>query len=112
MLCRVGFGLGKDAKERLKVADSPEELSRAAKVMYRILGIDFHVKTAENGMPILVVHRCALSEHYSRTTCLLLSAVDEGVVSGLCPEASMRFSQRITDGSPCCIAEITLGGER
>jgi hypothetical protein len=108
-LFKTGVSLGQEARERLRVGDSGDDLLRAARVLYRILGIEFTVTSGKNGEN-MEVSRCALSKHYSRETCLLLSAVDEGVVKGLNPRAGLRFEKRITDGSPRCVAVITYEG--
>ena len=38
--------------------------------------------------------------------------MDAGVVAGLFDGASLEFSQRLTDGSPCCRAVIRTGEVR
>ncbi|MDW5562087.1 MAG: hypothetical protein SA339_02590 [Methanomassiliicoccus sp.] len=103
----TGMELGREAKASLGVGGSSEDLMRAAAVMYRILGIEFSVLDTPDGRR-MAVRRCALSQVYSHDACLMLSAVDEGVVSGLNPMASMRFTERMTGGAPCCLASITL----
>lgn len=108
-LFRTGLELGREARERLGVRDDREDLLRAAKVLYRILGIEFAMVGDPDGER-MEVSRCALSHLYSEETCLVLSAVDEGVVSGLVPGASMRFEKRLTDGSPRCVAAVRLEG--
>ena len=106
-LFRTGLQLGKEAKVQLGVGDDRKDLIRAAMVLYRILGIEFTVVPSPQGER-LEVSRCALSSFYSRETCLILSAVDEGVVSGLSTNAGMLFEQRITDGSPVCLAILSF----
>jgi hypothetical protein len=107
-LFRTGLDLGRDAKRRLGVNDSREDLYRAAGVLYRILGIEFTVMGGPAG-EMMEVTRCVLSRHYSPEACIILSAVDEGAVSGLNPGVRMRFRERITDGSPRCLAMIEIG---
>jgi hypothetical protein len=106
-LFQTGLQLGREARDRLGVRAGRADLLRAAGVMYRILGIEFSV-VATAGGERMEVNRCALSKHYSHETCLLLSAVDEGVVSGLNPRAGMRFEERITGGCPRCVALISF----
>lgn len=103
----IGEALGRDARRRLGVGDTRSELLQAASVMYDILGIEFTVSTGPDG-DRLVVSRCALSSHYSRDVCAILSAVDEGAVSGLNPGAKMLFREHLTDGSPRCVASISI----
>ena len=56
--------------------------------------------------------RCALAPHYSPETCAILSAVDEGAVSGINQGARMIFREHITDGYPRCLATIEFREER
>lgn len=106
-LFRTGLALGREARHRLGVKDTEDDLLRAAGVLYRILGIEFTVVAGPGG-DRMEVTCCALSAHYSLEACEILSAVDEGTVTGLSPRASMRFERRITDGSPRCVARIDL----
>lgn len=103
----VGEALGRDARRRLGVGDTWRELMQAAGVIYDILGIEFTTTTGPDGDQ-LVVSRCALASHYTGDVCAVLSAVDEGAVSGLNPGAEMLFSEHLTDGSPHCIASIGI----
>jgi predicted ArsR family transcriptional regulator len=104
-LFKAGLELGKDARERLKIADSEGDLERAAKVLYRVLGIEISMSFAA-GEARMRVSRCSLSSHYSEVTCAVLSAADEGMVSGLSPRAEMRFQESITSGKGECLAII------
>jgi hypothetical protein len=104
-LYRTGVELGKEAKDRLGVKDTEEDLLRAARIIYRILGIDFRLEDGPSG-EIMVVTSCALSHHYSHESCIIMSAVDEGTVHGLCPMAGMQFLERMTDGSSKCVARL------
>jgi len=105
----VGVMLGREAKKELSVGDGPQELELAARVLYRALGIHFGLEMRNGGTMLMRVDRCALSHHYSREACLVLSAVDEGVVAGLSPGYSMLFEQRMTGGSDVCVACIKEG---
>ncbi|QAA76029.1 MAG: hypothetical protein BIP78_0261 [Candidatus Bipolaricaulis sibiricus] len=106
----VGVALGKDARRLLGVGNALDEVERAARVLYRTLGIAFRL---DLGPPVrLVVERCALAPHYGPVTCRALSAVDEGVLAGLNPYLRMSFADRLTDGRPACVAEITRQDER
>lgn len=106
----TGVQLGMESRRRLRMDGSAEDLIRAAKVMYRVLGIEFTLSDSPQGKR-LEVHRCALASRYSSATCRMLSAVDEGTVSGLDPQAEMRFQERITGGAPRCVATIRFGGK-
>jgi hypothetical protein len=100
---KVGYKLGKEARRKLGVGNSFKDLEAAARVLYRILGIDFKLKN-KDGNVIMVVNRCALSKYYSPEACIVLSAADEGVVYGLNENMNMKFKERITEGAPECIA--------
>jgi hypothetical protein len=106
-LYTTGLKMGKEARTRLGVGESRDDLVKAAGIMYRILGIEFSVVDAPEGSRMEVTS-CALSREYSHGACLMLSAVDEGVVSGLNSKAGMCFTERITGGSPRCVATITI----
>ena len=102
----VGMTLGREARKRLDVGDSAEELGRAAAILYRALGIDFTLEARDGGGMMMRVHRCALAGRYTEEACEILSAADEGVVAGLSPKFRMSFEERMTGGHPCCLARI------
>jgi hypothetical protein len=108
-LFRVGIRLGEEARARLGVGDALEDLVLAAKVLYRVLGIEFRVEREGSGGAVIRVDRCALAQRYSDDTCLALSATDEGVVNGLNPRVTMVFEERLTAGAPECVARLHIG---
>jgi len=108
-LFQVGLRLGREARSRLGVGESAADLLRAARVLYRVLGIAFTVRWQEGRPAFLHVHRCALAAHYAEVTCRILSATDEGVVRGLNPDAGMRFQGCMTAGAPQCLARLEFG---
>ena len=57
---------------------------------------------------VLRIDRCALAEVYDPITCRLMSAADEGMVQGLNPDVEMSFTQRMTEGTSCCRAELHI----
>jgi hypothetical protein len=101
----VGYQLGQEARRKLGVGNDFKDLELAAKILYKILGIDFKIEN-RGGNIIMVVNRCALSKYYSSETCMVLSAADEGVVRGLNENMDMHFKERITEGASECIACI------
>ena len=105
---KVGQKLGNETSQKLDVGNSLQNLIRAAKILYRILGIEFEVEQQNPNNAILIVNRCALAENYSELTCQVLSATDEGTIRGLNQNTSMTFTERITGGQPKCKATITL----
>jgi hypothetical protein len=113
--------LGADLRRRLGISGMQEALM-ALGLLYRQIGIDIGGRTADGasgrgaaddavdgasaGQADIQVNRCFFADHYSESTCRVMSALDAGVVDGLFGGAAFEFSQRITDGSPCCRAVI------
>jgi len=102
-----GLELGQRYKGMLGVGKSTEDLIRAARILYKVLGIDFTVKIIDDKM-FMVVNHCALAEFYKPVTCQILSATDEGVVQGLNSNIKIEFTKRITEGCLKCIAPIRV----
>jgi hypothetical protein len=102
----VGQNLGRQTRVKLGVGDNPKDLVQAAKILYHILGITFHLEWLDSSNAVAVIDRCALSEHYSKLTCEALSATDEGVISGLQPNVTMHFREYLTGGCRNCRADI------
>jgi len=102
---KAGHELGMEAKKKLGVGKSFNDVQSAAKIMYKILGIEFKIEN-KDGNIIMVVNRCALSKYYTPESCIVLSAADEGVVRGLNENLDMKFKERITEGSSECRACI------
>jgi len=105
-LFEVGKELGVEIRGKLGITSNPEDLVKAAKLLYRVLGIEFTVEWIGKTNASLFVYKCELAKEYRDVTCLILSATDEGVFNGLQPKAHMKFKNKITDGSSRCIAEI------
>lgn len=105
-LFEVGKSLGKETRNRLGIGDSSNDLIKAAKILYRVLGIDFEVQWRGKKKGTLIVDRCAMAKEYSELTCHVLSATDEGVIKGLESNVSMIFTERMTSGCGKCIAQI------
>ena len=104
----VGQSLGKQARSSLGVSDSPNDLTRAAKILYRVLGIEFHLEWHDQLSATLIIDQCALAKQYSKLTCEVLSATDEGVINGLQPNLAMKFREYMTSGCKNCWADINL----
>jgi len=105
VMFEVGYGLGQETRRKLGVGNGFKDLELAAKILYKILGIEFKIENRGGNM-IMVVNRCALSKYYSPEACMVLSAADEGVVHGLNENISMEFKERITEGASECMACI------
>jgi hypothetical protein len=105
-LFSVGENLGKQTRSKLGVSDNPRDLTKAAKILYRVLGIKFHLEWLDKSNAEAIIDRCALSEHYSKLTCEVLSATDEGVIKGLQPNVNMKFREYMTSGCKNCRADL------
>ncbi len=104
----VGQNVGKQTRGRLGVSDNPNDLTKAAKILYRVLGIEFHLEWSDQSNATVIIDRCALAENYSKLTCQVLSATDEGVLNGLQPKVTMKFKEYMTSGCKNCLADIRL----
>jgi hypothetical protein len=104
---KAGYKMGCDAQKRLGVGRNVNDTIVAARILYKVLGINFTVE--ENGEnSILRVKSCELATQYSPETCQIMSAVDEGVLKGLNQYMGMKFMKRITEGAEECIACINI----
>ncbi len=105
-LFAVGVSFGKQTRRKLGVGDDSKDLIRAAKILYRILGIEFHMEELDDTNAEAIIDHCALAEQYSKLACEVLSATDEGVIKGLQPKADMHFKKYMTSGCSTCTANI------
>lgn len=109
MMYHIGLSIGQEMRGRLRVRDNLGDLERAARLLYRVLGIEFEIE--KEGQEIrMVVHRCSLASSYTSESCRIMSAADEGVVNGLCPSIKMRFMERITENRSRCVADLRVEG--
>jgi predicted ArsR family transcriptional regulator len=108
VLFEVGKTLGREARGKLGVGDNPEDLEKAAKILYRVLGIDFHLQWQDSANATAIIHHCPLSQQYSALTCQILCATDEGVINGLYPDVTMQFKEYMTSGCKNCKAELHI----
>ena len=70
------------------------------------MGIEFHLEWIDNSNATAIIDKCALAEQYSKLTCEVLSATDEGVINGLQPKVTMKFKEYMTSGCKNCRANI------
>lgn len=76
------------------------EAMRAARIIYRMLGIDFEGRA--DGA--IVIRSCDFSRVYTARACGLVSGLDEGLLAGLAGEGRLEFASRITEGCERCEA--------
>jgi len=108
-LFEAGTKLGREARASLGVRDESRDLEKAARVMYRVLGIEISLNL-QGGKGQMLVHRCALARGYDADTCAVLCATDEGVVNGISDRAKLKFRNYLTSGEKACVAELTFEG--
>ncbi len=95
------FAFGQELRRDLGVR-SAAEVMRAGRLLYRLLGIDFQGSTSGG----IVIRTCLFSSYYTSRTCGFISALDEGILSGLAGGGRLEFSERMTDERPCCLARF------
>ena len=89
---------------RAVLAPRNDELMPLVSWMYEAIGIE----VAGTLYGTMLFRRCAFSERYAPALCAFMSAFDSGFVGGLCGGGSLRFERRITEGHPCCCAQLAL----
>ena len=82
--------------------DSMEEVMELGQILYQAIGVEVQGDQAGN----VTVNRCYFSQIYSAPVCDLISALDDGVFSGLSGGSRLAFSERITGGRPYCRAKL------
>ena len=110
-LFSVGAELGKQIRSKLGVGNKPDDVIMAAKILYRILGIEFHLEWLDDSNAISIIDGCSLARSYSQLTCEVLSATDEGVIHGLQPNVTMKFKEYMTGGCKNCRASIQFSSK-
>jgi hypothetical protein len=100
--------LGRRVRRALGVRTTTDALAVAHR-LYDLIGID--LTGDERGS--VVVTRCAFAARYSPDVCRLMSASDAGLLAGLTGGDRLTFTERITSGSPACLATLAAsGGDR
>ncbi len=95
--------LGKRARSWFALK-SPDDVMSLGRVLYRSIGIE--IEGSSDGS--LIVNRCYFCRFYSPSVCDLISALDDGVFSGLSGGGRLVFSQRITGRNSCCLARLIM----
>lgn len=85
-----------------------EEAMELAQILYRAIGVEI----AGDAQGSITVSRCYFSQFYSVPVCDLISALDDGILSGLSGGGRLIFSERITEGCPCCKARLLFHKEQ
>jgi hypothetical protein len=82
--------------------DSMEEVMELGQILYRAIGVDIQWDTQGK----VIVKNCYFSQFYSGPVCDLISALDDGVFSGLSGGGRLVFSMRLTEGMEFCRAKL------
>lgn len=106
-LYRRAYRLGRASGWALGVRDI-DDVMAAGRVLYGILDIDF----AGDGRGDITVARCFFGGFYSPDVCRLMASMDAGLLAGLAGGGKLAFSERITEGRPCCRAHFELESTR
>jgi hypothetical protein len=92
--------LGQELRARLPIRDRAD-VAATLHHLYRVLAIDLAV----DPMGAVTVRRCFFESCYSPEICRFISALDEGIVAGICG-GRLVFSERLTEGAGACRARI------
>jgi predicted ArsR family transcriptional regulator len=98
---RGAHALGARLRAGLRLRTT-EDAMAAARVVYGLLDIDFR----GTGHGEITVRRCPFSDIYRADVCRLIGALDTGLLAGLSGGDRLEFTQRITEGAPCCLARL------
>lgn len=100
--------LGAEARElgrkvRAVVPVRPASAFRLVRFLYRGIGIEL-----SGELPGAVQFGpCSFSQRYTPADCWLMSAFDEGFMCGIMGiEGQLCFDCRLTEGAPCCRAQL------
>lgn len=103
-LYRNAYPLGRNLRQWFGV-DTMEEVMELGQILYRAIGVEIEGDAQGD----VTVNRCYFSQFYSGAVCDLISALDDGVFSGLSGGGRLRFSERLTEGSQRCRAGLLFG---
>jgi hypothetical protein len=100
------YPLGGKLRKWLGV-DSVEEVMELGQILYRVIGVEIEGDAQGD----VTVQRCYFSQFYSGRVCDLISALDDGVFSGLSGGGRLAFTERLTEGKAHCRAKLHLRGD-
>jgi hypothetical protein len=100
-LSNLAWEYGRDLRQQFGVKTMPEAL-RLGKLLYRLIGIELQAPDPGH----LAITRCFFREYYTPDICRLMSALDEGVLTGLSGCKTLKFTRRLTEGHLQCRAQL------
>lgn len=102
-LYRNAYPLGARIRKWLGI-DAVEEVMELGQILYRAIGVSMQGDASGN----VIVKSCYFSQFYSGSVCDLVSALDDGVFSGMSGGGRLEFSQRLTEAKAFCFAKLTM----
>jgi hypothetical protein len=102
-LYQNAYPLGRKLRKWFGI-DTIEEVMELGQILYRAIGVEFQGDTQGD----VIVNRCYFSQFYSGPICDLISALDDGLFSGLSGGGRLTFTERLTEGRECCRARLEL----
>lgn len=101
-LYAASYALGQRIRHITGLTDA-HDLRRLVFWLYGGIGIAMGGKLPGE----VVVSGCFFSDYYAPKQCALMSNMDSGIVGGIMGGGKLIFTQRITEGKPCCKARLT-----
>ena len=101
-LYSVSYTLGQRLRHITGLTD-PRDLRRLVFWLYSGIGISMGGKLPGE----VSVSGCFFSDYYTPAQCAMMSNMDSGIVGGIMGGGKLIFTQRITEGAPCCKARLT-----
>jgi hypothetical protein len=102
-LAKATYELGRVLRHELHITTQKDALL-ALEILYAALGVKWH--NIKGGM--VIVRDCQFSKLYTPKICQLISAMDQGLVEGITDGGKLSWSERITEGRPCCRGRIVF----
>ena len=80
------------------------DVMELGQILYKAIGVKIEGDRQGN----VTVSQCYFSQFYSAQGCALISALDDGIFSGLSGGSGIMFSERITEGRTYCKAKLLM----
>lgn len=81
------------------------------RLLYRCIGIEIEQLDDESGAwSGIKMRSCSFSQAYDAQVCTFMGAFDSGFCHGLTKGRGLSFCERLTQGAPCCRANLVVGG--
>ncbi len=100
-LYQNAYPLGARLRKWLAV-DTMSDVMELGQICYHAIGVEIQGDAQGH----VTVNECYFSQFYSSPVCDVISALDDGVFSGLLGGGRLAFSERITEGRPYCRAVL------